>query len=111
MYHEHIKGLKSEHRVMNSLSKQGWKLVSHRVQTPFAELDLIFKKADVLRIIEVKSISSWDFVSYRVTKKQKTRLIQAFNYLQQRFKGEVILELALVSGNGDILFIEIENNC
>ncbi len=111
MYFEHIKGLKSEQAVVECLKKQGWQLLRQRYKTPFAEVDLVFGKVGLLRIIEVKTIANWDFVSYRLTKKQRNRLILAFHYFQQRFKGDVVLELALVSGDRDILFIEIENVC
>lgn len=109
MYYEHSKGLNSELRVIKQLQDLGWKLLNHRFKTKFAEVDLVFKKQNRVRIIEVKSVSSWDFASARLGKKQKQRLIQVFHYFQQRFSGELILELALVPLDGDVLFIEIEN--
>lgn len=111
MYFEHIKGLKSEQAVVESLKEQGWQLLHQRYKTPFAEVDLVFSKLGLLRIVEVKTVANWDFVPYRLSKKQKNRLILAFQYFQQRFKGDVVLELALVSCGRDILFIEIENIC
>lgn len=109
MYYEHTKGLKSELRVIDQLSNAGWRLLHHRFKTKIAEVDLIFQKKKQLRIIEVKSISCWDFAAYRISKKQKLRLIGVYYYFQQHFKGEVVLELALVPADGDVLFIEIEN--
>jgi len=109
MYFEHAKGLNSENKVIEYLQRQGWRLLHHRFKTKIAEIDLIFQKGNQFRIIEVKSVASWDFVSYRVSKKQKQRLIRVFHYFQQRFSLELTLELALVPRDGDILFIEIEN--
>ncbi|MBL7556175.1 MAG: YraN family protein [Bdellovibrionaceae bacterium] len=111
MYYEHIKGLNSENKVINHLQRQGWRLLHHRFKTKIAEIDLIFQKGHEFKMVEVKSISSWNFVSYRVSKKQKQRLIRVFHYFQQRFSLDITLELALVPANGDILFIEIENDC
>ena len=59
-------------------------------------------------MIEVKSVGAWDFVSYRISRRQKQRLIRVYHYFQRRFALDVTLELALVPGDGDILFIEIE---
>jgi Holliday junction resolvase-like predicted endonuclease len=111
MYYEHAKGINSELKVIEHLKRQGWRLLQHRFKTRLAEIDLIFQKDGLLRIIEVKSVSSWDFVSYRISKKQKARLIQVFHYFQQRFVCDMVLELALVPLEGEILFIEIENFC
>ena len=109
MYYEHVKGLESERRVIEHLKKQNWLLVHHRFKTRLAEVDLIFQKNDQIRIIEVKSISSWDFIAYRISKKQKQRLIRVYDFFQRHFQHEILLELALVPVDGDILFIEIEN--
>ena len=111
MYYEHAKGVESENRVIKELMSQGWQVLHHRYKTKLAEIDIIFKKQNHIRLIEVKSISNWDFVNYRVSKKQKIRLQRAFLYLQSHYKGEMTLELALVAIGGEILFIEIENNC
>ena len=109
MYYEHRKGLDAELRVIKQLTSEGWDLSHHRFKTKMAEVDLIFSRSSQIRIIEVKSISNWDFVAYRVSKKQKQRLIQVYNYFQQYIKGEIVLELALVPVDGEIIFIEIEN--
>lgn len=111
MYHEHVKGLNSEFKVIQLLQNQGWRLLQHRFKTKLAEVDLIFQKEGCLRVVEVKSVSNWDFVSYRVSKKQKDRLIRVFHYFQQRYSQDILLELALVPADGDILFIDIENVC
>ena len=111
MYFEHVKGLNSEHKVIRHLQNQGWKLLQHRFKTKLAEIDLIFQKNNELRMVEVKSVSNWDFVSYRVSRSQKQRLIRVYHYFQRRYALDISLELALVPADGDILFIEIENDC
>lgn len=111
MYYEHVKGLNSENEVIRHLRGQGWLLIFHRFKTKLAEVDLVFQKGKELRIIEVKSITSWDFVSYRVSRTQKQRLIRVFHYFQHRYKAlNISLELAVVPTEGDILYIEIEND-
>lgn len=111
MYYEHIKGLNSELKVIECLTKDGWRLLHHRYKTKLAEIDLIFRKKQNIRMIEVKSIANWDFVSYRVSQRQRERLLRVYGYFQSQFDGEMVLELALVPTNGEILFIEIENFC
>lgn len=96
MYYEHVKGLDSELKVIRFLQAQGWQLLQHRFKTKLAEVDLILQKDGCLRILEVKSISNWDFVSYRLSKKQKERLVRAYHYFQQRYTQDILLELALV---------------
>ena len=111
MYFEHAKGLNSEHKVIRLLQNEGWKLLQHRFKTKLAEIDLIFQKNNELRMVEVKSVANWDFVTYRVSRRQKQRLIRVYHYFQRRYALDISLELALVPAKGDILFIEIENDC
>lgn len=111
MYYEHLKGLNSEHKVILELQKQGWKLLHHRFKTRLAEIDLIFQKNNELKIIEVKSVANRDFVAYRVSRGQKQRLVRVYHYFQQRYALDITLQLALVPLDGDILYIDIENDC
>lgn len=111
MYYEHVKGLNCEKKVIRLLQSQGWRLLGHRFKTRIAEIDLIFQKDHSLRLIEVKSVSDWNFVAYRVSKRQKQRLFNAYRYFQQRYSQDILLDLALVPAEGEILFIEIENIC
>ena len=108
MYYEHAKGLSSELKVIDQLTREGWDLLHHRFKTKMAEVDLVMTKGNRVRIIEVKSISDWDFVSYRVGIRQKQKLIYVFRYFQERFHGELVLEMAFVPLDGKIVFIEIE---
>lgn len=98
-------------KVIHQLQSQGWKMLGHRFKTKIAEIDLIFQKERCLRLVEVKSVSDWNFVAYRVSKKQKQRLIRVFHYFQQRYSLDIQMDLALVPPDGEILFIEIENIC
>jgi putative endonuclease len=60
-------------------------------------VDLIFKSAQGrIVLVEVKSLSSWDFFSHRISQKQKLRLIRALQYYQAKGQ-QCLLHYAVVS--------------
>lgn len=73
------------------------KLLFHRHQTPYAEVDLVFVSGPRLRIFEVKTIQGEFFASKILGRNQARRLLRARDYFEDRFEMESILNLAVVS--------------
>lgn len=84
--------------------KLNYRLLKHRMKTPFAELDLIFEspKGEIL-IIEVKSIQSQEFIQGRLTEKQKKRLGRAMQYLQTQTRRPILFWLVMVTHQKEVL--------
>ncbi len=78
--------------------------MAHRLKTPFAELDLLFKKGPKHYLVEVKKLDS-DFSRSLVEKRQMERLRQAYLYLLKDYPKLKSL-LAVVSQQGKITYIE-----
>jgi len=80
------------------------KLIDHRLQTPFAEVDLLFQARDHLIVVEVKSFDRnlygdlWHTPA--ITKKQLSRLAMARESLSNRYRLPVRLLVAVVSHPG-----------
>jgi len=91
--------------VFQKFLSEGYSLLGHRLQTPFAEIDLLFGRAQGPRnfavAVEVKSNSSDAFLLARVGPRQKTKLRQARVFLEQQFS-QVQLLLAVVSHDASI---------
>lgn len=96
------RGLESENLVIQHYASKGYRLIQQRVKTVFAEVDLIFQgKKGNLILVEVKSLSSWDFFQHRISEKQKKRLSRALQYYQSH--GHIAaLHYAVVSQQGEI---------
>lgn len=78
-----------------------------RWRTPFAEVDLFFRKAPGRYLmVEVKSLGRWDFLVHRIGPRQKARLLRARDHLQSVLNARVELNWAFVRESGDILVIE-----
>ena len=106
LYWAHQRGLLSEERVRVYYQKKSYTLIEQRVKTPFAELDLLFRTPEGhLLLVEVKTANSASFYNYRVTPKQKMRLLRAVQFLAERFSTLVEIHWAFVTKDGEITII------
>ena len=106
--HAHKQGLWAEAQVIEFCKKQSYQLLAQRLKTPYAEVDLLFRHPHQrqLLLVEVKSLSSWDFIHFRLSKKQKQRLLRAHQYLYEQHEMEVVFNWAFVTPEGEITLIE-----
>lgn len=83
-------------------------MIAGRWKTPFAELDLVFKKQNTVYIFEVKSLGSLDFGLVRVSGRQRQRLLNARNWLESQMDSEVSLAFAYVLPDNEILLFNFQ---
>jgi hypothetical protein len=57
-------------------------------------------------MIEIKTLSHFDFLEVRVSRKQKERLKRAHLFLQSRTSKPLRLVLAFVDAKGEVLIVE-----
>lgn len=106
LYWAHKRGLLSEDRVAAYYQKKSYRLIEQRVKTPFAELDLLFRTPEGhLLIVEVKTANLSSFYNYKVTPRQKIRLLRAVQFLAERFSTLVEIHWAFVTKEGEITII------
>lgn len=106
-YWAHQRGLDSEKKVQEYYQARGFKLLKHRLKTPFAEVDLLLqsKNGDVV-LVEVKSANVEDFQIFRITPKQKKRLERALIFLSEYLDCPVGLNWAFVNKFGEVTVVE-----
>lgn len=106
LYWAHERGLLSEARVLSYYQKKSYTLIEQRVKTPFAELDLLFRTPEGhLLIVEVKTANLASFYNFKVTPRQKIRLLRAVQFLAERFSTLVEIHWAFVTKEGEITII------
>lgn len=106
LYWAHQRGLLSEDRVRAFYQKKSYSLIEQRVKTPYAELDLLFRTPEGhLLIVEVKTANLSSFYNYKVTPRQKIRLLRAVQFLAERFATLVEIHWAFVTKEGEITII------
>ena len=96
-------GLDAEELVAQHYQKLGYQLKRRRWRTPFAEVDLLFRRANTkqLILVEVKRCSSIDFRHLVLSKRQRGRLAKAVLWLsEQGWRVEV--HLVMVSAQHQI---------
>lgn len=99
-------GLRCEQIALDHYLSKSYHLIGQRVKTPFAEVDLVLKSPqDEIVLVEVKSLSSFDFLAERISKTQKQRLVRAHRYFLTKHD-LVRLELAVVSHEGELLIFD-----
>ena len=99
-------GQDAEEIALQFYLKRGFLLRARRWKSPFAEIDLVLESPEqMIYLIEVKRVSSFDFISHRLSLKQKRRLQRAHLFAAEKW-GQVVLELAVVSQQGEVLVIE-----
>jgi Holliday junction resolvase-like predicted endonuclease len=92
-----------EDQALQYYFKLGYKLYRRRWKTPFAEVDLLLRTPDQAWVlVEVKSVSSFEYLHIRLGAKQKRRLQRALLFCLEKVPG-CRLELAVVSQQGDVL--------
>lgn len=92
--------------VLAHYERQGFRCLRQRWKTPFGEIDLLLKSPQgLIYLVEVKSVSFFEFISHRLSLKQKKRLERVHLYCCEKW-GRVVLELAVVSQQKEVLIIE-----
>jgi putative endonuclease len=80
--------------------------VARRWKSPFAEIDLVLRSSEnLIYLVEVKKVSSFEFLSHRLSARQIKRLKRAHMACCEQW-GEVVLQLAVVSQQAEVLIIE-----
>jgi len=106
LHWSHERGLDAESKVIRYFLDQNYELLFQRLKTPFAEVDLVFLAPDGFWLmVEVKSLQQDHFLTYRISRRQKQRLLNARHFLQDRFQELVELHWAFVTGDDDILIV------
>ena len=96
------KGLWAEAKAKAYYQKQNYKFLISRWQSPFAEVDLVFRDPEgVIVLIEVKSLTRNDYLMTRLTLKQRQRLSRVVRMLNERGR-PCRFELAVVSQSGEV---------
>jgi Holliday junction resolvase-like predicted endonuclease len=100
-------GLEAELIVLRGLQKQGYQVCYHRLQTPFAEVDLLMVSPSGEKImIEVKKRDSLDIRENPIHFKQMWRLKRALCWLNDQGFGEIEGVLAIVDQKGDFRLVK-----
>lgn len=88
----------------------GFRPVARRYRTPFGEIDLIMKKRDQIRFIEVKYRHSVITSDSPITRAQSLRLQRASHYAYHLLSPDQLyqaqFDIAIVSGWGRFRIIE-----
>lgn len=59
------------------LMLRGWRIIAFRHRTPYGEIDLLVRKADILAVVEVKRRTTLDEALNAVRPEQRRRLLRA----------------------------------
>lgn len=104
------KGLFCEKKVMHYFAQYGWTLINHRVNLKFSETDLIFKKENKIKLVEVKSLHSEWMVFQRVNQNQINNMIKNMIDLKLRLKSKYEFECSVcyVLNNKEVIEVAIE---
>lgn len=65
---------------------KGYRILGHRLRTPFGEVDVAAWKGGVLVIVEVKARSTYDAGAYAVTAMAQQRIARAAQVLAGRWR-------------------------
>lgn len=76
------KGVDGEKQAADFLSEQGYRILEHRLRTPYGEIDLLAQQENIIVFIEVKYRRTIDEAAYALKKTQQARLIRAALWLQ-----------------------------
>jgi len=68
------------------LIAKGYRILGHRLRTPYGEVDIAAWKAGVLAIIEVKARASYDAGAYALSLRGQDRIARAAQVLAGRWR-------------------------
>ncbi|MEZ5994264.1 MAG: YraN family protein [Hyphomonadaceae bacterium] len=80
------RGRIAEWVAMAYLICKGYRILGHRLRTPYGEVDIAAWKSGVLAIIEVKARSTYDAGAYAVTPMAQQRIARAAQALAGRWR-------------------------
>lgn len=80
------RGRAAEWAAMLYLVVKGYRILGHRLRTPYGEVDLAAWKQGVLVIVEVKARRSYDAGAYAVTPMAQQRIARAASVLAGRWR-------------------------
>lgn len=80
------RGRVAEWAAMLYLICKGYRILGHRIRTPYGEVDLAAWKDGVLIIIEVKARDTYDAGAYAVTPMAQERIARAAHALAGRWR-------------------------
>ena len=80
------RGRLAEWAAMLFLMCKGYRILGHRLRTPYGEVDLAAWKSGVLIIIEVKARNTYDAGAYAVTPTAQQRIVRAAHTLAGRWR-------------------------
>jgi Holliday junction resolvase-like predicted endonuclease len=102
-----VQGQWAEQKVVDYFLGKSFRILKTRWRTSYAEIDLIVESPrQEIWIFEIKSLSHFDFLDVRVSKKQKERLKRAYLFIQSKTPKPVRLALAFVDKKGEILIFD-----
>lgn len=98
-----------EDRATDFYKKQNYQIVSRNKRISKIEVDLILYKEHWV-LVEVKSLRHFDEISFRLSYKQKKRLLFARQYFSESKGGESVeLRCLFISRQGKFIELSIED--
>ena len=80
------RGRVAEWAAMAFLMCKGYRILGHRLRTPYGEVDVAAWKSGVLVIVEVKARNTYDAGAYAVTPMAQQRIARAAQTLAGRWR-------------------------
>lgn len=80
------RGRTAEWAAMLFLMCKGYRILGHRLRTPYGEVDIAAWKDNVLVIVEVKARNTYDAGAYAVTPMAQQRIARAAQTLAGRWR-------------------------
>ena len=80
------RGRTAEWIAMLFLMCKGYRILGHRLQTPYGEVDVAAWKDNVFVVVEVKARNTYDAGAYAVTPMAQTRIARAAQALAGRWR-------------------------
>jgi putative endonuclease len=82
---------------------KGYRILGHRLRTPYGEVDVAAWKNDVLVIVEVKARASYDAGVFALTPKSQERIARAAQALAGRWRLNAPIRFDLIVVGGGFL--------